>query len=132
MSDFELNEAIEKGFSTLGTKVVNKIMKVHLKKYAKDLQKDVKPATPKDTKELSQKITAKVGKRSTVAANYLVGVDYDKFKKFSLKAIVQEYGSPEKNQPAQSYMRDTFAKDYEAIAKGLVDNIMKDIAEAMK
>jgi hypothetical protein len=131
-SDYALNKAIAKGFKECGKKVVNKVMKTHLKKYAKELQGDSKSAAPTDTNELKQKIKVRVGKRSTVAANYQVGVSVTDFKELSPKASVQEYGSPKKGIKEQSFMRRPFDSKAESIATRLQKDIIADIETELK
>lgn len=131
-SDYALNKAIATGFKELPKKVVNKVLKTHLKKYAKELQGDSKNAAPTDTNELKQKIKVRVGKRSTVAANYQVGVNVTDFQKASPKASVQEYGSAKKGIKEQSFMRKPFDSKAESIATQLQKDIIKDIEDELK
>lgn len=127
-SDDALNKAIARGFQELPKRVVNKILKVHLKKYAKELVDDAKNAAPKETKELARKIKARVGKRSEIAANYLVGVSAKDFKTVNNpKASIQEYGSNKNNIKEQSYLRKPFDEHAEQIATQLQKDIIEDI-----
>jgi len=126
-SDDAINQSLAKGFANLPKKVINKIMKTHLKKYSKELEGDAKRLAPTETRELKNKIKARVGKRSTIAANYQVGVNATEFKEFSPKASIQEYGSIQKNIPEKSFLRKPFDNKAEQIAKKLSNDIIKDI-----
>lgn len=130
--DDKINDTIARGFKELGKKVVNKILKTHLKKYAKELEMEIESIVPTETKELKRKIKAKVGKRSTIAANYLVGVNIKDFKVANNpKASIQEYGSEKKNIPEQSFMRKAFDEKVESINNNLQKDIIKDIEELL-
>lgn len=132
IEDDKINDTIARSFKELGKKVTNKILKTHLKKYAKQLEMEIESIVPTETKELKRKIKAKVGKRSTIAANYLVGVNISDFKTANNpKASIQEYGSKNRNIPEQSYMRKAFDAKVESINNNLQNDIIKDIEEQL-
>lgn len=133
LEDDRLNKAIADAFKSLPKKVVNKILKTHLKKYAKELQTEVKNQAPTDTNELKKKVKTKVGKRSTVAANYLIGVSIKDFKDpDNPKASIQEYGSVKKHMIPQPYMRPAFDKLAENITKNLTNDIIADVERELR
>lgn len=129
--DIKLNEAIADAFRKSGKAVVNKAIKAELKKVSKELESKIELKTPVETGELKRKMASRVGRRSTIAANYIVGVNANKFKTFSPKASITEYGRKDGSMPEQKYMRSTFDNNAELIAnklrKAIFDALEKEI-----
>ncbi len=131
-SDKLVSDKLAEAFKQVGKSIVNKMLKTYLKDAAKGLLGDVKRFTPEDTKELQKLIKARVGKRSTIAANYQVGVNSTDFKKFTPKASIQEYGNKTNKMKDNSYLRRAFDNDAEKIAAKLQKDILKDIEDGLK